>query len=62
MKEKKKAKEERCVCPYCEEELIGAYAEFCQACGVTFRHCLKCEITVFDKEATHCPKCGELLS
>jgi len=61
MKKEKKAKEERCLCPYCEEELVVAYAPFCQACGIVFRHCLKCEMTVLDKDATKCPKCGEPL-
>ncbi len=62
MKPEKAEKEERCLCPYCEEELVITYAPFCQACGIVFRRCLECEITVLDKEATHCPKCGKLLT
>ena len=62
MKKEKKTKEKRCSCPYCEKELIVASFPYCQACGVIFRHCLKCQVTVLDKEATHCPECGELLS
>ena len=62
MKDENKTKKERCVCPYCDEELIAAYAEFCQTCGVVFRHCLRCEITILDRETTHCPNCGEPLS
>ena len=61
MKNEKKAKEERCKCPYCEEEVILANFPFCQPCGVVFRYCLKCQITVLDREATNCPKCGEPL-
>lgn len=61
MKKQKKAKEERCFCPYCEEELTISYAAFCQPCGIVFRRCLNCGITVLDKEATKCPKCGEIL-
>ena len=62
MKKEKKAKEQRCICPYCEEELIVASSPLCQACRVVFLHCLKCQITVLDREATNCPKCGEPLS
>lgn len=62
MKKAKKAKEERCLCPYCEVELIEAHFPFCQACGATVRYCVKCHITVLDKEAESCPKCGEPLS
>ena len=61
MKEKK-AREERCLCPYCEEELLVLSAPFCQACGVIFRYCLKCQVTVLDKKATRCPECGGPLS
>jgi len=62
MKKEKKAKEKICLCPYCEEELVIAYAPFCKACGIVFHRCLRCEITVLDRKATHCPKCGELLT
>lgn len=57
----KKAKKERCICPYCEEKLVVTEFPLCQACGVIFHYCLKCQITVLDKEASHCPKCGEPL-
>jgi len=57
-----KAKEERCVCPYCDEEISISSSRLCQACGVVFKHCVKCQITVLAKEATVCPKCGEPLS
>ena len=62
MKKEEKAKEERCICPYCDEELAVADSPLCKACGVVFRHCTKCQITVLDREATICPKCGEPLS
>ncbi len=62
MKKEKKAKEERCLCPYCEVELTVTRFPFCQACGVAIRHCVKCHLTVLDKKAKNCPKCGEPLS
>jgi hypothetical protein len=61
-KRQKSAKEERCICPYCEEELIVANLPYCQACAIVFRQCVRCQITVLDKEAANCPKCGEPLS
>ena len=47
-----------CMCPYCEEELFIANFPFCQACGVIVQHCVTCQITVSDKNATKCPQCG----
>ena len=55
-------KEGRCTCPYCEEEMADISSPLCQACGIVVRHCLKCQITVLDREATNCPECGEPLS
>ena len=62
MKKEKKVKKESCICPYCEEEMMVTSFPFCQACGIVFRRCLKCQITVLDKKATKCPQCGEPLS
>ena len=62
MKKEKKVKEERCICPYCEEELIMANLPYCRPCRIVFRQCIRCQITVLDKEATNCPKCGEPLA
>lgn len=62
MKKEKKTKEQRCICPYCEEELVDASSPLCQACEVVFVHCVKCQVTLLDREATNCPKCGEPLS
>ena len=58
----KTTKEGRCVCPYCDEEMMLADSPLCQACGVVFLQCAMCQITVLDREATSCPKCGEPLS
>ncbi len=65
MKKKMKAakqNEGRCVCPYCEEEMVISSSPLCQACGVVFLRCLECGITVLDREAKNCPKCGAPLS
>ena len=62
MKKEKKAKEKRCLCPYCEEELIAASLPYCKPCGIVFCRCIKCRLTVLDKKAKNCPKCGGPLS
>ncbi len=58
MKKQKKVEQERCLCPYCDEELVVASMPFCRTCGVVFRHCIRCGVTVLEKDATTCPKCG----
>jgi len=56
-KEKKTKKEEKCLCPYCEEEVVTSCA-LCHACGAVLSYCVSCQIIVPDKEATKCPQCG----
>ena len=55
--EEPKEKERRCLCPYCEEEILTAVFPYCQPCGMTLRYCIKCHIVVV-REATVCPQCG----
>ena len=62
MKKEKKTERERCLCPYCEEEVVAASSPYCQACGVMFHYCRRCQVAVLDRKASHCPKCGEPLS
>ena len=50
-------KERKCLCPYCEQELVMSALPFCQPCSVTLRYCVVCQIAVV-KEATACPQCG----
>ena len=59
MKESKESKEmvRKCLCPYCEEEIILAELPYCQPCGVTLRYCHHCQIAV-PREAKVCPECG----
>jgi len=59
MKESKESKavEKKCVCPYCDEEIILARLPYCQPCGVTLRYCRSCQIAV-PREAKVCPQCG----
>jgi len=61
-KKKKPASKGTCMCPYCEEELIIAPFPFCESCGMVVQHCVTCHVTVLDKKATKCPKCGGPLS
>ena len=61
-KKENTAKETRYLCPYCDIEIMAANYPFCQACGIPFLQCVKCQITVLDKKAEKCPKCGEPLS
>jgi hypothetical protein len=62
MKKAEKAKKgEKCFCPYCEEALVVTSCPFCLVCGAVFSYCVSCQITVLDREATNCPKCGEPL-
>jgi len=60
-KTKQSKKQERCLCPYCEVELVVASCPFCEACGSIFSYCVSCQTTVLDKKAAKCPKCGEPL-
>lgn len=62
MKNKEKKDEERCICPFCDDEIIVSASPICQSCDIVFLYCRKCQITVLDREATHCPKCGEPLT
>jgi hypothetical protein len=55
--EEPKEKERKCVCPYCEEEILMAGFPYCQPCGVTLRYCSRCRIAVV-REAEVCPQCG----
>jgi len=54
----KSKKEHKCLCPYCEEELVMANCPFCHACGAAINYCIRCGIMVPDINATTCPGCG----
>jgi hypothetical protein len=62
MKEQKRVEEGKCLCPYCEQEILVASMPFCQACSIVFCQCLECKVTILDRDATVCPKCGAKLS
>jgi hypothetical protein len=47
-----------CACPYCDVELMMAELPFCQACKVTFLQCPECGLTILDRTAVNCTKCG----
>ena len=58
MKREKKAKKEgKCLCPYCEEQVIVS-CPFCHACGAVLSYCVSCQTMVPDEKATVCPECG----
>ena len=52
----------RCVCPYCEVELVLVESPFCQVCKVSFGRCKDCGAVILDQEATICKNCGKPLS
>lgn len=55
---KKKAEgTKQCLCPFCEEELIGAGSPFCVACSALMKYCANCKIVV-EKGVKVCPRCG----
>ena len=54
---KEKEKENRRVCPYCEEEIFDAGLPYCKPCGVALLYCTRCNISV-EREAKVCPRCG----
>jgi len=51
-------KQHKCLCPYCEEELVISSCPFCEACGSIISYCVTCNIMVPDVSATVCPECG----
>ena len=57
----KAKKEQSCLCPYCEEELVIESCPFCQVCGAVISYCVSCQIMVPDVNATTCPECGKPL-
>jgi hypothetical protein len=58
----KSADRQHCVCPFCEAELALVSSPLCKNCGVELRRCVKCKVTVLDKDAKKCPSCGEPLT
>lgn len=56
-REEPKEKQRKCVCPYCEGEVVISALPYCQPCGVTLRYCVNCQIAV-EREAEVCPQCG----
>jgi hypothetical protein len=62
MKKEQPAIKKMCMCPYCEGELYIARFPFCESCGLAIQHCMICKVTVVEKGATKCPKCGAPLT
>ncbi|MBI4332242.1 MAG: hypothetical protein HY673_13280 [Chloroflexi bacterium] len=51
----------KCLCPFCEEELMEDGSPFCMACKALMHYCSHCKI-VIERSATVCPRCGGALS
>ncbi len=47
----------RCVCPYCDEELLVTALPYCRRCTVSLYYCVTCKVAV-PREAEICPNCG----
>ena len=52
-----KPEEERCFCPYCDEEIREAFSPYCGACKVTIFYCPKCRKPL-PRDKKVCPHCG----
>jgi len=51
-----KDKNEKEVCPYCDDQVLDTKSPFCQPCHVEFAHCVKCGKLVA-KTVEECPYC-----
>jgi hypothetical protein len=49
----------RCVCPYCEIELVVAESPFCEVCKTTFGRCSNCGAIIVEERITICKSCGK---
>lgn len=52
-----KGERERCLCPYCDEEIMAADLPNCQVCGITTFYCPKC-LKPLPRDNKVCPHCG----
>ena len=52
----------RCVCPYCDVELVIEDLPFCQVCKISFGRCASCGAVILEEKATKCNNCGKPLS
>lgn len=58
---KKTAANKKCLCPFCEDELMAEGSPFCNACRTLMNYCVTCKIVV-ERGAKTCPRCGGVLS
>lgn len=54
---KKPAQAKKCVCPYCDVEIIQMKLPYCKDCGVVLRYCASCHVAV-GPGVEVCPECG----
>ena len=51
------AEKRRCLCPYCDQEILEADLPYCQACQVTIFYCPECREPL-PRDIRVCPNCG----
>ncbi len=51
----------RCVCPYCDVELVVAESPFCEVCKKSFGRCPSCGAIILEAKAVKCTSCGKPL-
>ncbi|MBN1374630.1 MAG: hypothetical protein JXA01_00595 [Dehalococcoidia bacterium] len=52
----------RCVCPYCDAELLVAESPFCEVCKRSFGRCSHCGAIILEEKITVCKSCGKPLA
>ncbi|MBI4294819.1 MAG: hypothetical protein HY669_01475 [Chloroflexi bacterium] len=56
-RETKQPQAKKCVCPFCDVEIVEMNLPQCQGCGVTLHYCAKCRIPL-GPDVEICPECG----
>ena len=51
----------RCVCPYCDVELVVADSPFCEVCKKSFGRCPSCGAIILEAKIVTCKSCGKPL-
>ena len=51
----------RCVCPYCDAELLVAESPFCDVCKKSFGRCPSCGAIIMEAKTVICKSCGKPL-
>ncbi len=54
----RKKQKQKCICPFCENELRASELPFCKKCNKKFISCPKCK-KLIPENSENCPSCGE---